>query len=140
MDEQFQGGKCTGTGKVDTGMAGMIPPPSMQARSFAIEGGGAPFVVHNAIGSKHKKHSGEDPMVDLANEVLHHSGSDLRVAKSDGRLAAHRVRGRLQPLAGGFFGSEKFKSFSKNPRKPSDTITFVLVKMPCLFATMECCS
>ena len=103
MDEQFQGGKSTGTGKVDTVMAGMIPPPSMQARSFAIEGGGAPFVVHNAIGSKHKKPSGEDSMVYLANEILHHSGSDLRIAKSDGRLAAHRVRRRLQPLAGGFF-------------------------------------
>ena len=103
MDEQFQGGKCSGAGKIDTGMAGMIPAPAMQARTLTIEGGGAPFVVHNAIGSKHKKTSGEDSMVDLANEVLHHSGSDLRIAKGDGRLAAHSVRRRLQPLAGGFF-------------------------------------
>ena len=95
MDEQFQSGKCSGAGKIDAGMARMIPAPSMQARSFTIEGGGAPFVVYNAIGSKHKKPSGEDSMVYLANEVLHHSGSDLRVAKSDGRLAAHRVRRRL---------------------------------------------
>ena len=103
MDEQFQGGKCPGAGKIDARMTGMIPPPSMQTRTFAIEGGGAPFVVHNAIGSKHKKPSGEDSVIDLANEVLHHSGSDLRVAKCDGRLAAHRVRRRLQPLACGFF-------------------------------------
>jgi len=103
MDEQFQGGKCSGAGKIDAGMAWMIPAPSMQTRSFTIESGGAPFVVHNAIGSKHKEPSGEDSVIDLANEVLHHSGSDLRVAKCDGCLAAHRVGRRLQPLAGGFF-------------------------------------
>ena len=103
MDEQFQSGKCPGAGKIDAGMARMIPAPSMQTRSFTIESGAAPLVVHNAIGSKHKKPSGEDPVIDLANEVLHHSGSYLGVAKSDGRLAAHGVRRRLQPLAGGFF-------------------------------------
>lgn len=39
----------------------MIPASAMQACSFAIKSGGAPFVVYYSEGSKHKKTQAKTP-------------------------------------------------------------------------------
>lgn len=103
MNEHFQGGKCSGTGQVDTRITRVVPSAAIQAGAFSVQRGGAPFMVHDPIGSQHKLISGENSVLNLADQVFNNSGSDLGVTKSDGSFSTHRMCGRFQPFAGGFF-------------------------------------
>ena len=97
-------------------------------------------MVYNPIRAHEQVLLGENPMLNLPDEVFNNSGSDFGIAKSNGCFATHRVRGRFQPLASGFFRTKKLESFSKNPCKPRNAVAFILVEMACFFATVECCS
>ena len=79
-------------------------------------------------------------MLNLPYQVFNNPGSDLGIAKSNGCFATHRVRGRFQPLASGFFRTKKLESFSKNPCKACNAVALIIVEMTCFFATVECCS
>ena len=97
-------------------------------------------MVHDPIRAHRKLPSGENPVLNLPYQVFNNPGSDLGIAKSNGCFATHRMGGRFQPLASGFFRTKKLESFSKYSRKPRNAVAFILVEMPCFFATVECCS
>ncbi len=97
-------------------------------------------MVYNPIRAHEQVLLGENPVLNLPDEVFNNSGSDLGIAKSYGCFATHRVRGRFQPLASGFFGTKKLEGFSKYSRKPRNAVAFILIEMACFFATVKCCS